>query len=320
MVYDRQLLLAGAKRNAVLELSEVQRYGVDSYGDADYVSIYGMAPDDWYSRGIRLLGRTAVECTRDGLGDAIGKDVAAVAAGASQSLPWVVVDLFAGSGNTLYWMLHHLPGTRGIGFELDPGVFELTRQNLSSLALGIDIKNTDYVSGLASVRTLEGQLLIAFIAPPWGSALDKESGLDLRRTEPPIAENRRCLAEYVPKQSLAPRHSGPRDCRRRILVRTAVVLRLVGAACIRAERTRAKSRRFSWRKALESLAGCLRRFITLAVVVLRNMHEHQLANWSWGLHREISIVNENSQVIDCGGERKWELRQRRPQALQLRRA
>ncbi len=38
MLYDRDLLLGGAKRNAVLELWEVQRYGSDSYGDADYVS------------------------------------------------------------------------------------------------------------------------------------------------------------------------------------------------------------------------------------------------------------------------------------------
>ena len=77
--YDRQLLLGGAKRNAVLELWEVKRYGIDSYGDADYVSIYGMRPADWYAKGVRLLGRTAVECTRDGLGDAIGKDIAAIA-------------------------------------------------------------------------------------------------------------------------------------------------------------------------------------------------------------------------------------------------
>ena len=32
------------------------------------------------------------------------------------------------------------------------------------------------------------QLLIAFIAPPWGDALSKNHGLDLRRTTPPIAE------------------------------------------------------------------------------------------------------------------------------------
>ena len=29
------------------ELWEVQRYGTDSYGDPDYVPIYGMRPADW---------------------------------------------------------------------------------------------------------------------------------------------------------------------------------------------------------------------------------------------------------------------------------
>ena len=62
--YNRELLLAGNKRNAILELSEVRRYGTDSYGDPDYVSIYGMHPVDWYAKGVRVLGRTAVECTR----------------------------------------------------------------------------------------------------------------------------------------------------------------------------------------------------------------------------------------------------------------
>jgi hypothetical protein len=38
-LYNRELLLFSAKRDAVLELCEVQRYGRDSYGDPDYVSI-----------------------------------------------------------------------------------------------------------------------------------------------------------------------------------------------------------------------------------------------------------------------------------------
>ena len=63
-LYNRELLLSGEKRNAVLDLWEVQRYGTDSYGDPDYVSIYGLPPADWYEKGIRLLGRTAVELTR----------------------------------------------------------------------------------------------------------------------------------------------------------------------------------------------------------------------------------------------------------------
>jgi len=182
--HDRQFLLMGAKRNAVLELQEVERYGIDSYGDPDWVSIYGLRPAEWYARGVRVLGRTAVECTRDRLGDAIGRHVAAVV---RQPSP-LVIDLFAGSGNTLYWLLRHLPRARGLGFEIDPMVFALTRDNLAALALPVDIRNVDYVSGLADVRMSADQLLVVFIAPPWGEALDPTSGLDLRRTTPSISE------------------------------------------------------------------------------------------------------------------------------------
>lgn len=186
-IYDRELLLSGAKRNAVLGLSEVERYGIDSYGDADYVSVYGMRPADWHAKGVRLMGRTAVECTRDVLGNAIGQDVAAVVA-APDAAKALVVDLFAGSGNTLYWLLRHLPGARGLGFESDDGVFRLTRQNLAALALPIEVVNADYRSGATDIAIAADQLLIAFIAPPWGDALDKASGLDLTRTNPPVAE------------------------------------------------------------------------------------------------------------------------------------
>jgi len=187
-IYDRQLLLRGVKRNTVLELWEVQRYGVDSYDDPNYVAIYGMRPDEWHAKGVRLLGRTAVECTRDALGDAIGKDVAGVVATAPHSTRPLVVDLFAGSGNTLYWLMRHLPGARGLGFEFDAGVFNLTRQNLAALALPVEILNTDYRSGMVDVSAPADQLLVAFIAPPWGDALERASGLDLRRTNPPISE------------------------------------------------------------------------------------------------------------------------------------
>ena len=68
-VYDRTLLLHGPRRNEMLSLAEIEQYGLDSFADADYVSIYGMPPREWYRHGIRLPGRTAVECTRDALGD-----------------------------------------------------------------------------------------------------------------------------------------------------------------------------------------------------------------------------------------------------------
>jgi hypothetical protein len=41
---------------------------------------------------------------------------------------------------------------------------------------------------VAREATSAEDLVVVFIAPPWGEALSKESGLDLRRTQPPITE------------------------------------------------------------------------------------------------------------------------------------
>jgi hypothetical protein len=193
-VYDRELLL-GAKRNAVLDLSEIQRYGSNSYADADYVSIYGMRPAEWHAKGIRVLGRTAVECTRDVLADAIGADVARIADTAPDGAGALVIDPFAGSANTLYWLLRQLRGARGVGFERDDAVFELTRENLSVLGLPIEISHADYATALADVDASGEQLVIAFLAPPWGDALSPTAGLDLRRTTPPVRDLADCLIE-----------------------------------------------------------------------------------------------------------------------------
>jgi hypothetical protein len=114
----------------------------------------------------------------------------------------LVIDLFAGSANTLYWISHHLPGAQGLGFELDAAVFELTRRNLAALALPIDILNADYWSGLSDTPVPADQPLIIFIAPPWGDALSPTSGLDLRRTTPPITRILDDLVRRFPKNRL----------------------------------------------------------------------------------------------------------------------
>lgn len=185
MKYDRELLLLGAKRNDVLDLHEVQQYGMDSYDDADYVSLYGFAPVDWFARGIRVLGRTAVECTRDRLAAAIAADVGFAAAGA-QTDSYLVIDPFAGSGNTLYWLLRYLPGAVGVAFENDESVFRLTASNVALLSLPMRVLEIDFEHGLEHIVAAQDQLVVAFIAPPWGRALDPESGLDLSRTEPSV--------------------------------------------------------------------------------------------------------------------------------------
>ena len=186
MTYDRWFLL-GEKRNELLARWEVEQYGRDSFGDPDYISLYGLAPREWYARGVRILGRTAVECTRDRLADRIGRDVAAVTRTGPVGSP-LVIDLFAGSANTLHWIAQHVRARRAIGFELDDAVFALTRANLSAMGLDIDLRHDSYEHGLTALGDPGADLLIVFVAPPWGRALDPESGLDLRRTQPPVAD------------------------------------------------------------------------------------------------------------------------------------
>jgi hypothetical protein len=197
-VHDRDYLLSAGKRNDVLALWEVLQYGRDSFGDPDYVAVYGLKPADWYARGIRLLARTAVECTRDALADRIGRDISALAATVPAVSGSVVVDPFAGSANTLYWIARHVGGRQAIGFESDLGVFELTARNLAIVDFDLTLSHVGYEAGLKALRVSQDHLLIAFVAPPWGDALSETSGLDLRQTQPPAPEIVDLIAETFP--------------------------------------------------------------------------------------------------------------------------
>ena len=53
-VYDCRFLLSPEKRNQVMELWEVEKYGADSFSDSGYVRIYGMSPVEWYGRQIQV--------------------------------------------------------------------------------------------------------------------------------------------------------------------------------------------------------------------------------------------------------------------------
>ena len=71
---------------------EVEKFGRDSFGDPDAVSLYGMRPAEWYAKGVRILARTALEAVRDALGNRIGADVARAAATSSQDALFGVLD------------------------------------------------------------------------------------------------------------------------------------------------------------------------------------------------------------------------------------
>jgi 16S rRNA G966 N2-methylase RsmD len=200
--YDRGLLLSDRRRNDLLDLWEVERYGRDSFGDPDYVRIYGMRPAEWYARGIRIPARTAVECTRDPLADLIARDVASVARTAPAVAGSAVVDPFAGSGNTLHWIRRRVGARSGVGFELDDAVFDATRRNLGLAGLEIELLHQDYRTGLRSLQIPPDQLVIVFVAPPWGNALNAASGLDLRRTHPPVGGIVDLIATTFPDHKL----------------------------------------------------------------------------------------------------------------------
>lgn len=186
-LYDRKFLL-GEKRNKLIDLWEVERYGLDSFGDPDFVSIYGLKPAEWYARGVRLLGRTAAECTRDRFAELIASDLSAVAKRVTTKGRTTVIDPFAGSGNTLYWITRQLEPERSVGFEQDDGVFELTRRNLSIMGLGVSVLHDSCERGLKRLTVRDGELVVLFVSPPWGDALDPDAGLDFRRTTPPVGE------------------------------------------------------------------------------------------------------------------------------------
>jgi hypothetical protein len=64
----------------------------------------------------------------------------------------------------------------------------VSRKNLSIAGLGIELIHDSYDRGLTALGEPGEDLLIVFVAPPWGHALSEAAGLDLRRTEPPVAE------------------------------------------------------------------------------------------------------------------------------------
>ena len=66
----------------------------------------------------------------------------------------------------------------------------MTTQNLhiASLERPIALIHGDYKVLLATHRLPVDQFIVAFLAPPWGDALSETTGLDLRRTKPPMTE------------------------------------------------------------------------------------------------------------------------------------
>jgi hypothetical protein len=186
--YDRDFLHSPEKRDQLIELWEVEKYGRDCFGDPDHVHLYGMAPKQWYDHGVRILARTCLEAVKDPLGNKIGEDIADVVARAADKRPVGVVDPFAGSCNGLYAIVRHLPGSKGIGFEVEPAVFDLTTRNIAHLKAPIELVLGSYKDLVDAKKHPVDHRVVVFLGPPWGDALQPTTGLHLDRTKPPILE------------------------------------------------------------------------------------------------------------------------------------
>jgi hypothetical protein len=99
-----------------------------------------------------------------------------------------VVDPFAGSGNTLLWLACRLKPRVAVGFELDASVAAATQRNVALLGLPIVVRPEPYEQAIQEMPVEEDDLVVIFVAPPWGDALSELGELDLRRTTPPLAE------------------------------------------------------------------------------------------------------------------------------------
>ncbi|UPZ26405.1 methyltransferase domain-containing protein [Streptomyces sp. LRE541] len=177
--------LLGAARTKVLGGAELCEVGRLIYGSPQGLSLYGVAAPDMEARGLRLLGRTTIECSVDAYVAPVADAVAELHAALAPAEDAMVVDLFCGSGNFGYHLGTRL-GRRVYACELDPAVYEATRNNLDRLGLDIELHLLDY-------RDLLGKLPPCsphdtyIVEPPWGPAFTAD-GLDLTRTSPPVPE------------------------------------------------------------------------------------------------------------------------------------
>ena len=87
----------------------------------------------------------------DPLGNRIGEDVARIAARAPPGSVFGVVDPFAGSCNGLFWILRHLPGVEGLGFEFEQAIFDMSARNIE--LLGASIKWCTAITANCSANT-----------------------------------------------------------------------------------------------------------------------------------------------------------------------
>jgi hypothetical protein len=136
-------------------------------------------------RGLRLLGRTTIECSVDDHCTAFADAFAVRLDDELGMAPGFVADLFCGSGN-FGWHLGKRLGLPVFAAELDPCVYAATRHNFQVMGITVNLSHIGYHELLDRLPAPSpGDIYV--VAPPWGDAFT-ERGLVLEATSPPVPE------------------------------------------------------------------------------------------------------------------------------------
>ncbi len=182
-----------------LTLGDVRRAGWELAGNPNDLRLFGMVPLAWHCLGIRIRGRTAVELTRDGHAEFLGRSVANTLAKIGVRVS-DVIDPFVGSGNLLFHVARATKATRAIGLDNSGDVMNLIRRNFARLRvfgrLRIDDLQLHQGNWTECDAYIEDRPTLFIVDPRWGDAFDAR-GLDLRKTVPPITEVLESLLKKV---------------------------------------------------------------------------------------------------------------------------
>jgi hypothetical protein len=69
--------------------------------------------------------------------------------------------------------LRHLPGAKGIGFEVEPAVFDLTTRNIAQLNTPIELVRGSYKNLVGTRRHPADHRVVVFLAPQRALACHK---------------------------------------------------------------------------------------------------------------------------------------------------
>lgn len=195
----RSRLLSPPLNHKQLSPGEIWRAGRALADDPSDLRLFGMHPLVWYALGFRVLGRTAVEVTRDKQSMFLARS-AADTLGSNGFSVADVIDPFVGSGNLFFHVLRAVHASRGVGLDTNGAVVDLTKRNFSRLRrlgrLGVESLELHEQDWTHAADYLESRPTLVVIDPPWGEGFDAH-GLDLRKTAPPVSEILEALSRRV---------------------------------------------------------------------------------------------------------------------------